>query len=151
MNELEDQLLEIGSRSGATVALFFFAALFLVLGWAVSKALRRHGISPMMAGVAGFVLFILPMSMIYSSSLSGFYDIERPWSWVTLKHLVPMVTEALPRSAVLRVEARPAFRGQWRVHVTTVAEVERYSALARRDSAIRAARVMKDHLLKTRM
>jgi hypothetical protein len=85
-------------------------------------------------------MFAVPMLLVYSSSLSGFYELRMSRTEAALTYLVPVPTELIGKSVVQHAEARPAFRGQWRVHVALASGEERQSALCDRESAASIAR-----------
>jgi hypothetical protein len=104
-----------GSRSGTAVALVLFIGVFGVLGVTAAIALARRvrGASP---GVVGILLFVVPVTLIYVSSLGGFYELELR-SDVVVLHYLTAATVAVPTARVSEVVARPAFRGRWRLQV----------------------------------
>jgi hypothetical protein len=147
-NMLSDQSLDIGSRSGAFMALCFFVLFFLALGWGVAQLLARHGCSRVASRLCGGLVFVLPFAWLYSSSLSGFYAAELNADGVRLTYLVPTISKSISLSSVLRVQAQPALRGSWRVYVITSDAKNYHSALSTEKTAISAARRMDDYFRK---
>lgn len=129
-------LLALGSRGGSLFALLLFAALFGVLGFLVARRLRRplpwRPPRRVMPVIAGWSIFLGPLSALYLSSLDGFYDIVTMRDGVRLRYFVPAVTTDIRWTDVRRVEAVPQYRGTWRLRIVT-ADGSFESATARRD------------------
>jgi hypothetical protein len=124
----DGQVLLVGSRSGAMLALCFFALVFGGVAWALARALRNRGRSPQAVIWTALAVFGVPVALVYASSLNGFYEVEARASGVTLTHLLPSLRTYVDRAAVTRVDARPAYRGTWRVHIVLTSGEDRISA-----------------------
>jgi hypothetical protein len=129
-------LLSIGSRSGSLAALLFFAVIFGGLAAIIARRLRRArpGRLPggMMPAIAGWTIFLLPVTLIYVTSLDGFYDAHLTPDGVRLRYFVPMITADVGWQDVRQVEAVPQYRGTWRLRIVTGGGTFE-SAVARRD------------------
>jgi hypothetical protein len=134
-------LVPVGSRSGSLVALLFFAAIFGLLGFLVARRLRRtpHGQAPrpVMPALAGWVMFLTPVALLYLSSLDGFYDLYTMDDGVRLAYFAPAITSDVRWTDVRRIEAVPQYRGTWRLRIVTDNGTFE-SAAARRDIVERA-------------
>ena len=126
-------MLEVGSRSGALFAVSFFGLMLVVLGAAVALALAKRGVGRVPAGLAGLMLFVGPGWLVYASSLGGFYEIEARGAHLVLHYLLTPAVE-LRTARVAGVEARPAFRGRWRLHITDSNGARYESATADRET-----------------
>lgn len=73
--------------------------------------------------------------LVYYSSLDGFYEAELSPTHLELRYLPPFSRERLAFSEISeRAEARPAYRGSWRVHLILASGGELESATSNRDS-----------------
>ena len=126
---MEDgQVLLVGSRSGAMFALGLFALMFGGAAWALARTMRNRGRSPQAVLWTSLAVFTVPVALVYASSLNGFYAVEARASGVALTHLLPSLRTYVDRAAVTRVDARPAYRGAWRVHIVLTSGEDRISA-----------------------
>ena len=126
---MEDgQVLLVGSRSSAMLALCFFALVFGGVAWALWRAMLNRGRSPKVALWTSIAVVTVPMALVYASSFNGFYEAEARASGVTLTQLLPSLRTYVDRAAVTRVDARPAYRGTWRVHIVLTSGEDRISA-----------------------
>jgi hypothetical protein len=98
------------------------------VAWAIARAMLNRGRSPQVALWTSLAVFSVPMALVYASSLNGFYEAESRASGVTLTYLLPSLRTYLDRAAVTRVDARPAYRGTWRVHIVLTSGEDRISA-----------------------
>jgi hypothetical protein len=134
-------LVPVGSRSGSVVALLSFAAIFGVLGLLVARRLRRppHGQAPrrVMPALAGWLMFLTPVALLYLSSLDGFYDLYTMDDGVRLAYFAPAITSVVRWTEVRRIDAVPQYRGTWRLRIVTDRGTFE-SASARRDMVERA-------------
>jgi hypothetical protein len=121
--------LEFGSRSGSFFALALFGTVFGLVGVAAAFGLRQRfrEVEPWQAILVGLALFVLPVGLIYSTSLAGFYEAEVRNGQLSLRYLLPQVVTVFPLAEVSEVSAAPAFRGRWRLHIVTV-EGHRYES-----------------------
>jgi hypothetical protein len=126
-------IIPVSSRTGALVAIAFFAVIFGTLGFLVARRLARGG-GGAAAHVTGLSLFAAPMVLLYATSLAGFYDVELGTHAWRLRPLVPALGVSVPAASIRRVEQIPAYRGTWRLRILADDGVH-LSASARRDVA----------------
>jgi hypothetical protein len=134
---------EFGSQSGTWFALCFFAVLFGVLGWSVSREIRRRapGATRSAYGI-GVVLSLGPMLLLYASSLGGFYVAEVEGPVLRLRYLLPAARLEIPLTDIAAVESIPWYRGRWRLEVAVSGK--RYeSATSRRHAVSESAEGLK--------
>lgn len=141
-----DLVLFFGSRSGSTCALALFGSLFAMLGAGVSRDWRRRGGAVGPATLLGLTLGLGPVALVYVSSLNGFYEARLSDSAVDLGYLAPLVVSRVPWAEVADAEARPAFRGRWRLHVRLTSSDHLISATSDRAVVEAAARELRAHL-----
>ena len=112
---------EFGSRSGSFFAIALFGTLFGAMGLAAALGIRQRirGVRRVTAAALGLALFVLPVSLIYTSSLGGFYEVEVQEGRLALRYLLPQCATVLPIAEIGEVSAAPAFRGRWRLHIVT--------------------------------
>jgi hypothetical protein len=130
--------LEFGSRSGSWTALVLFVLLFGVLGWSVARAIRRRSRAGGVAHAVGPFLFIAPLLLVWTSSLGGFYTAETDGRILRLHSLLPGVRAEIMLKDIAVIEARPAHRGRWRMHVVSTTEKRYESATWHRDRVERS-------------
>ena len=127
-------VLEFGSRAGSYSALLLFGSIFAVLGFGVWREIRRRAPHRRRgAFVLGALLFAGPTTLVYVTSLNGFYQAEVRDGVLVLRHLHPITTE-IPLAGIADVRALPAFRGRWRLSITDVRGIEYVSATWHRDA-----------------
>jgi hypothetical protein len=120
--ESSHAILEFGSRSGSFFALGLFGAMFVVLGWGVAREIRRRSPPTLRwrGSLAGWLLFLLPVILVYCTSLNGFYEAKIGKNELQLLYLMPGWMDVVPLAEISAVEAQYAFRFRWRLHITTV-------------------------------
>ena len=145
---MEDgQVLLVGSRIGAMIALCFFALASGGVAWALARALRNRGRSPQVVLWTALAVFGIPVALVYATSLNGFYEAEARASGLTLTHLLPSLRTYVDRAAVTGVDARPAYRGTWRVHIVLTSGEDRISAQTSKDVATTVADELRRQLI----
>ena len=146
---MEDgQVLLVGSRSVAMLALCFFALVFGGIAWALARALRARGRSSQSSRWVCVALFVLPLALIYVTSMRGFYEAEARASGVALTGLLPTARTYVDGGSVARVDATPWRRGTWRVHIVLSTGEDRVSAQTSKDVATAAADALRAQLVK---
>ncbi len=113
-------VLQFGSRSGSWFALIFFSVMFGALGWAFAREIRvrTQGRRTPLGRTIGALVFAGPVSFIYLSMLSGFYELEFHGKSLRLHNLFPgVVSETpLPHSSAKIV---PVYKGRVRLVLST--------------------------------
>jgi len=128
-----------GSRSGSYVALALFGTMFALLGGTAAWEIRHRGGSWRTALVVGGALFLGPVALIHVSSTGGFYEAELGSASVAVRYLLwPGATE-VPLGSLERIEALPAFKSRWRLHLVTRDGSEYESATSARSVVETAA------------
>ena len=141
LKAMPDLVLHVGSRGGGYAALLFFSVIFATLGGVVAWEYRKQrpgGPGP--AVLAGVAVFLGPLMLVYYSSLNGFYEAQLSPTHLELRYLPPFSRERVAWSEISRAEARPAYRGSWRVHLILASGGELESASSNRDSIESATR-----------
>ena len=135
-----DIMLVFGSRGGSYLALALFGVLFAFLGWGCAHEIgqRNPRLRRWKAAVPGLLLFLCPMALIYWSSLDGFYEAYVQGEELRLLYLLPGFEDAMPLSEVSGVEAEPAFKTRWRLHITRSTGKRYESATWQRDAVRRS-------------
>ena len=127
-------VLGFGNRAGSYFALLLFVSMFAVFGFGVWREIRRRAPHRRrLAFVVGAFLLAGPTTLVYVSSLSGFYEAEVRDGLLVLRHLHPITTE-IPLADIAGVRAAPAFRGRWRLYITDARGIEYASATWHRDA-----------------
>jgi hypothetical protein len=144
-----DVVFRFGSESGSYAALLLFTTMFAALGMVCARALRRRGrVGPRTAALAGAALFIVPVALVYGSSLNGFYRATLSGDEIVLRYLPGWNEHAACRD-LSNVEAIPAFKGRWRLRILLASGGTRVSATSGRDQVRAQAREMGQHLSAT--
>jgi len=143
--------LEFGSRSGSWFAAVFFAIVFATLGWSVTREIRpRAGATATgFAKAAGFALALGPFGLVWLTSLNGFYTAELDAHVLRLRSLIPLARTSIQLTDIAAVEARPWYRGRWRLHVVTTTGRRFVSATSDRNSVTESTSRLKRHLVNT--
>jgi hypothetical protein len=144
----DGQVLLVGSRSGAMLALCFFALVFGGLTWVLARRMRMRGLSSQVTRWVSISAFAVPMMLIYVSSMRGFYEAEARGSGVSLTGLFPTIRTYVDRASVARVDATPWQRGTWRVHIVLATGEDRVSAQTSKEVATAAADALRVQLVR---
>jgi len=136
MFEAAPLLLEFGSRSGSLFALGFFAAVFAFLGLAAAREIRQRSRSGRgrLAAAVGLLLFVAPLSLVYVSSLSGFYEAEIDGKALRLRYLTPGVSDEIALTEIASVATIPWYRGRSILRITDTAGRRYESATGPREA-----------------
>lgn len=118
-----------GDPIGWMIGCLFFGCLSLMLGglvYGVSFRLTSmgslddpHHADRRPSVVLGCLMAIGIFSALYVTSLSGFSHLEFRNGHLTIKYMLPERTVVLPFIDVMNVQEEPAFKGQWRLVLTT--------------------------------
>lgn len=114
-----DFTLSFGSRSGSWAALTLFGAIFAILGALITREMARRApeAGARVRRVIGWAFFIAPVSLIWWTSLAGFYEAQVRDGNLQLRGLTGLAT-TLPASSITSIRARPWYRGRWRLVIT---------------------------------
>jgi hypothetical protein len=139
-NVVAPVLFEFGSRSGSYFALALFGMIFIALGAVTAVSIRQRypGVSIWRSVLPGATLAIGPIALIYISSLGGFYEAEVRGNDIRLQYLL-MSVETLPAAQIRSVDAEPAFKTRWRLHLRLSTGEEYESATWGRADVISAS------------
>ena len=129
-----------GDPIGWIVGCLVFGPFSLILGagvYGISFRLVRMGsldesrqASRRPSVVLGCLMAIGIFSALYVTSLSGFSQLEFRNGHLTIQYMLPERTMVLPFIEVMRVQEEPAFKGQWRLVLTTETKGTYESVLA---------------------
>jgi hypothetical protein len=145
-----------GDPTGWTIA----CALFLL--WAGVVGLGVYGISYRLLAmgsldqeqtasrqtsvVLGILLALAIFFALYVTSLSGFSQLDLRDGQLTFRYILPERTMVLPFSEVISVQEEPAYKGQWRLVLTTETSGTYESALATRTDVRRAGEFLRERM-----
>jgi hypothetical protein len=140
MTDIQPLSWSFGDPTGWAIGGGVFLMLSIGLGWAVygtsyrlltmgSLDLRdqvRRWPSVMFGALVAFGIF----AMLYATSLSGFSQLEHRDGQLTILYMLPERAVSLPFIEVMNVQEEPAFKGRWRLVLTTDTSGTYESALA---------------------
>jgi amino acid transporter len=142
-----------GDPTGWMVGGLFFGFFSLVLGglvYEVSFRLASMGSldEPRQASrrpsvVLGCLMAMGTFSALYVTSLSGFSQLEFRNGHLTIHYMLPERTVVLPFIEVMHVQEEPAFKGQWRLVLTTETSGTYESALASQSDVHKAGEFLR--------
>jgi hypothetical protein len=132
---------ELGSPSGATVAIVVFLLLSLGLAMGLYAVLvrraQRHSafhagvtVQVPFAAVLSTAVFALLFGALYATTLEGFYRVELLDDAVRLHYLFPAHTVTVSRLELTQAERIPAHKGRWHLRLRTQQGDTYESALA---------------------
>ena len=143
-------VLQFGSRTGSYLALALFCAVFAVLSVALAGGIARGPrLRSRTAWLLGSLVFAALTATLYYSSLNGFYEAELLGDRLVLSYLYPTTAELL-LDEISSVRTAPAFKGTWRLYVTSAQGVEYASATARREVVETAALKLRQYFKQRR-
>lgn len=145
-----------GDPSGWMIACAFFVLLSGTIGgglYALSYRLLMMGsldleqkASPRASIVLGALVAVAIFSALYLTSLSGFSRLDLSDGRLTIHYSLPDRTVVLPFSDILNVQGEPAYKGRWRLTLTTTTGGSYESALAFRNDVDRAEEFLKEQM-----
>ena len=145
-----------GDPTGWMIGYLFFGFLSLGLGglvYGVSFRLTRmgslddpHQASRRPSSVLGCLMAIGIFSALYVTSLSGFSQLEFRNGHLTMQYMLPERTVVLPFIDVRTVQEEPAFKGQWRLVLTTETSGTYESVLASRTDVHKAGQFLRQQM-----
>jgi hypothetical protein len=119
---------ELASRSGLLVGFSFFLllsgciafAMYALMTWPSARRteLGLGTIRKSVAAPIALVIWIAIFSMIYFSSLDGFYSVTVGDNDIRIDYVVPPSSVPLRYSDIREVARRPAHRLQWRLVIS---------------------------------
>jgi hypothetical protein len=144
------ETISIGSEAGRWLALIFFFALSVAIGFAVfsllsrpetrrAEFLRFGAASRKVSAIVGTLLGVAVFSTLAYSMFSGFYRMEAHGETVRLRYLIPPHTADVRRDHLARLDKVPAYGVSWRLVVTT-GKGEKYESAAAGARTIEEAR-----------
>lgn len=132
-------VIQFGSRAGAYTALALFSTMFGMVACSVWFAMRQRVPAARRArAIVSGLLFLVPLTLVYWTSIGGFREAEVRDGRLILRYLYPWGTQ-IPLRDVATVRARWAFKMSWRLHVTTTDGTHYESATTNRDTVEAAA------------
>jgi len=147
-----------GDPTGWTVACVLFLLWSAVVGvgfYSISYRLARMGsldqeqrpsrrVSVILGVVAGLAVF----SALYLTSLRGFSQLDFRNGQLTVRYILPERTTVLPFHEVISVQEEPAYKGRWRLVLTTDSTVIYESALAFRTEVHKAGDFLRQQMVQ---
>jgi hypothetical protein len=145
-----------GDPTGWTIACFLFGLWSGVVGlgvYSISYRLLSMGsldqeqkVSRRTSVVLGTLVALAIFSTLYFTSLSGFSQLDLRNGTLTFRYMLPERTMVLPFSEVMIVQEEPAFKGRWRLVLTTETNETYESALTSRTDVHRAGDFLRQQL-----
>ncbi|MBY0249402.1 MAG: hypothetical protein K2Q17_17240 [Nitrospiraceae bacterium] len=148
MTDLQSPSWSFGDPTGWAIACGVFLMLSIGLGWAVygisyrlltmGSLDRRDQVRRWPSAMGGFLVALVIFSMLYATSLSGFLQLDYRNGQLAIHYTLPSRTVMLPFIEVMNVQEAPAFKGRWRLVLTTDTSGTHESALASYDEVRQA-------------
>jgi hypothetical protein len=148
-----------GDPTGWTIACIFFVAISSVIGggiYGVSYRLLCMGslgegqaVSRRFSLAMGFLFAVGIFIAVYLSTLSGFLTLELHDGQLTLRYILPERTVILPVIEVMTVQEEPAYKGRWRLILSTETSGTYESALAVRTEVHRAGEALRQRMVSS--
>ena len=145
-----------GDPTGWMVACLFFGLLSIGFGWLVygisyrlvsMGSLDERGQATGRTSIILGCLFAVGIfSALYFTSLSGFSKLDFRDGHLTVRYILPERIIVLPFIEVMNVQEEPAFKGQWRLVLTTDTSGSYESALASRADVYRAGEFLRQQM-----
>jgi hypothetical protein len=120
--------------------------LFSLLGSVVGREVQRRMRATGIAWILGMLLFALPLTALYSTSLGGFYKAEADGTTLRLRYLLPVIRSEIPLGEVIAIEPTPWYRGRWRLQIVARSG-ERYESATWHQDVISASALQLQQLL----
>jgi hypothetical protein len=145
-----------GDPTGWMVGCLFFGLFSLGLGVLVNGVSFRlacmgsldepRQASRRLSVVLGCLMAMGIFSALYVTSLSGFSQLEFRNGHLTIQYILPERTVELPFIEVMNVQEEPAFKGQWRLVLTTETSGTYESALASQSAVHKAGEFLRQQM-----
>ena len=129
MTDIQSLSWSFGDPMGWAIACGLFLSFSTAVGWGVygisyrllsmrsldqgQRASRRPCV--VLGGLAARMIF----AAFYLTSLSGFSQLDYRAGQLTIHYMLPERTVVLPFIEVMNVQEEPAFKGRWRLVLTT--------------------------------
>lgn len=153
MTELQPISWSFGDPTGWAIGGGVFLMLSIGLGWAVhgisyrlltmGSLDRRDQVRRWPSAMVGFLVALVIFSMLYATSLSGFLQLDYRNGQLTIHYRLPSRTVVLQFIEVMKVREESAFKGRWRLVLTTDTSGTYESALASQVDVHRAAEALR--------
>lgn len=95
------------------------------------------------------VFFLALFSALYLTSLSGFSQLELDNDQSIFRYMLPKRTTRLPFHEVIHVREEPAYKGQWRLILTTESNGTYERALAFRTEVHKAGEFLRQQMVQS--
>ena len=138
-----------GDETGWMIGAGLFLLLSVLLGWAVYGITHRllsmgsldqgRAVSRRPSLLLGTLVGLAVFASFYLTSLSGFLRLEHQHGQLTMTYILPARTVILPFIEVMNVQAEPAYKGHWRLVLTTDTSGSYESALSSQADVQQAA------------
>jgi|SRR5215467_716409 len=147
-----------GDPTGWTVACVLFLLWSGVIGagfYSISYRLIRMGSldqgqrpSPRISVILGVAVALTVFAALYFTSLSGFSQLDLRNGQLTVRYILPERATTLPFHEVISVEEEPAYKGRWRLILTTESSGTYESALAFRTEVHKAGDFLRQEMVQ---
>jgi hypothetical protein len=108
------------------------------------KRRPRRRVSVMIGTAIALAVF----STLYFTSLRGFSQLDLRNDELTIRYILPERTTIVPFTEVINVEEEPAYKGRWRLVLTTDSSVTYESALAFRTEVQKAGEFLRQQMVQ---
>jgi len=153
MTDIQPLSWSFGDPTGWAIGCGFFLLISTAIGWVVygssyrllnmgSLDLRdqvRRWPSVMFGALVALGIF----TMLYATSLSGFSQLDYRTGQLIIHYMLPERTVILPFIEIMNVQEEPAFKGRWRLVLTTDTSGTYESVLASYDEVRHAGEWVK--------
>lgn len=126
------------------VGFYSISYRLLTMGSLDQKQLPSRRVSVILGTVIGLTVF----SALYFASLSGFSQLDLYNDQLTFRYILPERTTSLPFHEVVNVQEEPAYKGRWRLILTTESSGTYESALAFRTEVHRAGDFLRQQMVQ---
>jgi hypothetical protein len=114
----------------------------LTMGSLDQKRRPRRRVSVLIGTAIALAVF----STLYFTSLRGFSQLDLRNDELTIRYILPERTTIVPFTEVINVEEEPAYKGRWRLVLTTDSSVTYESALAFRTEVQKAGEFLRQQM-----
>lgn len=145
-----------GDPTGWTIACIFFVVISSVIGGGIYGVSYRllcmgslgegHTVSRRLSLTMGVLFTVGIFFAVYLSTLSGFLTLELRDGQLTLQYILPERRVVIPFTEIMTVQEEPAYKGQWRLVLSTETSETYESALASRTDVRRAGDFLRQQM-----